>query len=284
MEGKDHIKDLFSEKLGQLEVPVRPELWSAVSSQIGAAAPVAGLSVISKMIIGVSVAASVSVGVYLVTREKEPIKEQQEISAQQESIKDPTTNFNQGIDPSEKAPLFNKIVEFPSDEEFEEKDELVVVEEENLETRVLFDEQVDVKEQLDNQTDSQFVPANDGHKQEQSTKQEAQNVDTKAEETIEAPQVVESKHELVLFNTFTPNNDGVNDELKLNTEGLTDFNLVVLDRSNEVVYQTNDPNFRWNGYGLNNEMVPSGKYVYYVTAKDVNGCVVSKYSPLEIIR
>lgn len=283
MEGKDHIKDLFSDKLGQLEVPVRPELWSAVSSQIGAAAPAAGLSIISKIIIGVSVAASVSVGVYLVTKEKEPIKEQQERTAQQESVEDPTTNLKQGNEPSEKAPLFNKIVEFPSDEEFQEKDESMI-EEENLETRALLEKPSDFNDHLDNQADLQFVPANKSHKQEQSTKQEAQNEDVKAEETIEEPQVVESKHELVLFNTFTPNNDGVNDELKLNAEGLTDFNLVVLDRSNKVVYQTNDPNFRWNGFGLNNEMVPSGKYVYYVTAKDVNGKVVSKYSPLEIIR
>lgn len=277
MEGKDPIKDLFSEKLSQLEVPVRPEIWSAVSSQIGAAAPAAaGLSIVSKIIIGVSVAASVSVGAYFITKDKETENETQRTAIQPVNQED--SSIGQKEEQKElksEGPLFNQIEESNSDDvndakvEINESNETVegpvnekFIEEIAPEPLVNPDTQPTVKEEV-----------------KEPVTQETSNVTP-----VKEPVVEESEQELVLFNTFTPNNDGVNDELMLNAKGLSDFNLVVLDRSNKVVYQTNDPDFRWNGMGINNEMVPAGMYVYYVTAKDSTGKAVSKYSSLQIIK
>ena len=63
MEHNDKIKDLFSEKLGNFESSVRPEIWSNIASQIGATTTVATVSttvsLFTKTIIGLAVAATV---------------------------------------------------------------------------------------------------------------------------------------------------------------------------------------------------------------------------------
>jgi gliding motility-associated-like protein len=281
MEGKDPIKDLFSEKLSQLEVPVRTEIWSAVSSQISVAAPAAvGLSVVSKIIIGVSVAASVSVGVYLISKNKEEVKDQKR-TAQQSVQVEKTTNETtlKKKETSEKPFVFDKILELPSDVDYESTEEIESMD--NLDTHALKDGSFDFVTEKENTPEP--IPAENPSKGETLVNDNEQ-IDSKTDESTENVLIEESKYEVLMVNTFTPNNDGVNDELLLDIKGLSDFNLVVLDRNNKVVYQTNDPNFRWNGVGMNNEMVQAGKYVYYITAKDSNGKSVSKYSPLEIIR
>lgn len=281
MEGKDPIKDLFSEKLSQLEVPVRPEIWSTVSSQIGAAVPAAagGLSIVSKIIIGISVAASVSVGVYLATNEKEEIKDQKRTAQQPvETVKNNTTT-SKDEEKTQKKIVFDKIVELPTGIDFESIEDLEL--NENLETRELKDEPIDFIVEIPEPTVS---PTVETKKDPDIVNPPNDKTDPKTNEVDETTIIEESEQELILFNTFTPNNDGVNDELMVDAEGLSDFNLVVLDRNNKVVYQTNDPNFRWNGVGLNNEMVPAGKYVYYVTARDSKGKYLTKYSSLDIIR
>ncbi len=70
MNNEDKIKELFAEKLGNLEAPVNPELWSAISSQIGTVASVTstGLSIVAKTIIGISAASVIGVGTYFLTR------------------------------------------------------------------------------------------------------------------------------------------------------------------------------------------------------------------------
>jgi gliding motility-associated-like protein len=87
-----------------------------------------------------------------------------------------------------------------------------------------------------------------------------------------------------LPNTFTPNMDGVNDEFKILLVDLTAFSIVILDAKNKIVYKSEDPEFKWNGVGLNGEMVDSGNYIYYITAKNSKGKDVLEYSTLTIIR
>ena len=61
MEGKDNIKELFSQKLGNYEAKVNPELWAKISSQVAAGATTTvatGLSLFTKIAIGVGVSAA----------------------------------------------------------------------------------------------------------------------------------------------------------------------------------------------------------------------------------
>jgi gliding motility-associated-like protein len=88
----------------------------------------------------------------------------------------------------------------------------------------------------------------------------------------------------VLPNVFTPNNDGNNDRLTINSKGLNNFNITVINMQNKVVYKSNDVSFKWDGLDLNNKPAPSGRYVYYITAQDKEGNPINKYSQLTLIR
>lgn len=99
--------------------------------------------------------------------------------------------------------------------------------------------------------------------------------------TAEKPSV---KKIIVMPNAITPNGDGINDALSLDSEGLTDFNVVVLDAENNLVYSSTDPSFKWNGTLLNGDPAPAGTYQYYFTAKDENGAWCNQFSSLTILR
>ena len=72
--------------------------------------------------------------------------------------------------------------------------------------------------------------------------------------------------------------------LIVNTEGLTEFSLVVLDQRNKIIYTSQDTTISWDGLGLSGETVPSGNYVYFITARDATGKLVTKHSVLRIER
>jgi len=65
---------------------------------------------------------------------------------------------------------------------------------------------------------------------------------------------------------FSPNEDGLNDELKVNSGTLNQINsFQIFDRWGALVFQTDDMRFGWDGR-LKNERVPIGVYVYFVEA------------------
>jgi flagellar hook assembly protein FlgD len=80
----------------------------------------------------------------------------------------------------------------------------------------------------------------------------------------------------------------VNEILQLNIpeDQLTagSFSFVIIDRTGKTVYQTTDVHFQWEGISMSGEVVPTGDYVYYVTARDVDGKLITKYSTLHIAR
>lgn len=77
-------------------------------------------------------------------------------------------------------------------------------------------------------------------------------------------------------NSFTPNNDGVNDCFNLRHWGaMKEFSLLIYNRWGQTVFSTNNTNACWNGRYKDVEQ-PSGAYVYYITAKTFCGDVVRK--------
>ena len=87
-----------------------------------------------------------------------------------------------------------------------------------------------------------------------------------------------------LPNVFTPNGDGHNDELFIETKYLKTFQLTVMDSHQNVVYTTQDPNFRWNGIDNYGRPVKEGNYIYVIMAEDEAGNTVNKYQQLTIQR
>ena len=72
-------------------------------------------------------------------------------------------------------------------------------------------------------------------------------------------------------NSFTPDNDGINDAWKGEYNRILEFDLKVFNRDGEVIFKTTDPNQYWNGSFLQGEYyVPDGIYPYQCNIKFLN--------------
>ena len=278
MEGKDNIKDLFGEKLNGFEANVRPELWVNISSQIGGVTSVTaatGTSLFIKTIVGLTVAASVAVVSYFVLTEKKTDK-----IIQSKTNSKPTETKKQGQIQSESIKEKNERVEKPDDatnflnvylsemlnsslgEAYTEENKIT----EHIITPVLI-----------NKENKEVVII---EKIQQVDKVNKNEVDQLAPEIVD---VIEDQEYLgVLPNVFTPNGDRINDVFSIESKNLSDFSIVVIDKNSKTVYQSTDANFVWDGNGVNGEIVSKGTYVYYITARNSKGELVSKHSMLNI--
>ncbi len=83
---------------------------------------------------------------------------------------------------------------------------------------------------------------------------------------------------------FTPNGDGINDEWSAGFLRVANLTLKVFNRWGQLVYQTNTPDFKWDGSGPNGDDVPSGVYVFHLRATDNTGIAIEETGSLTIIR
>jgi gliding motility-associated-like protein len=78
------------------------------------------------------------------------------------------------------------------------------------------------------------------------------------------PPPEEPPGELILLpNAFTPDGDGLNDVFKAigQPDKLTSFSMKVFNRWGQMVYETKDITFGWDGT-YKNQPAPAGTYVY----------------------
>jgi gliding motility-associated-like protein len=273
LKGNDKIKDLFSEKLGNFESPVNTELWSGISSQIGTTAAqsaAGGMTVLTKTLIGLGIVAATIVTVVIVSNNEEPVKEpiQKEKVVQAEPkeelvVQDPEED--QANNPSDQQRVE------PTTQDFEIPDvEVGYVYVPNTQLPVEeFEERI-------TQEDEPTLEVMDEPFEEPGLAEggpvEEEVINDPAEEiTVDEPEIKEV--EIVLPNTFTPNNDNRNDfyEIMEGAEELDDFSVFIYNMSGEIVFRSDDPNFKWNGQDLKQEAVPQGKYMCVLIATDKGG-------------
>ena len=289
MKGKDEIKNLFSDKLSGYEAKVKPELWSNISANIGTTSAAASTSftILTKTIIGLSIVAAAVTGVVLLTNEP-ATNSQSDVKPELSVVENDTSKSEAPIDDFEETETSQEIVNdglapLPRPNNVNIEQEASNTDEvDNEVVNIPLNEQGGALVQEDN-------PLNDliednGSEINIETDPVIEEVVVEEPKDEAEPVVEEVKTELVLSNIFSPNNDMNNDFLFVESEGLTDFNVVVLNTQNKVVYQSNDPDFQWNGTGMDGAPVDSGNYVYFVTARDKNGNPVNQHSPLTVVR
>ncbi len=291
MKGKDEIKDLFSDKLGNFEAQVRPDLWTNIASQIGGTTSVAssGLSLLSKTFIGIGIGAAVVTTVILVSpketiqKDKKDITTPVSISANNEEppavingdVEQESKPFDVQIE-AEKSeinplPTLDYTKEIDQDQNFrgdvtliDKKKEIVINEVSESKTTEQKEKQV-VKETVD--TDKKQI-----------------NSSEKVEEKVVADIQPKTAYSIEkLPNVFTPDGDGANDVFSIQSDGLIDFTIVVFDANQNVVFESNNPGFKWDGSNKFGEKVKAGTYGYYIIAKDNLGNKVNKFSTLQIV-
>ncbi len=63
--------------------------------------------------------------------------------------------------------------------------------------------------------------------------------------------VIDAPVNLFVPNAFTPNNDGLNDEFKISITGIVEYEIQIFSRWGELVFQSNDLDYSWNGKLMN---------------------------------
>ncbi|MBK5285267.1 MAG: gliding motility-associated C-terminal domain-containing protein [Bacteroidia bacterium] len=69
-------------------------------------------------------------------------------------------------------------------------------------------------------------------------------------------------------NTFTPNNDGLNDTFGARGEGIGLYDMQIFDRWGNPIFHSSNPNQQWDGT-YHKEKAPEGAYVYKIIARGV---------------
>jgi gliding motility-associated-like protein len=298
----NNIEELFRSKLANHETPVNDALWKGIQTKMAAAGATTtvsgGLSVLSKVIIGASIVAAVTITTVLITNSDKPVKTV-------ESDADPIAK----VDNKES----DKSVEYNTDDvrnlEVSNNNSLVssTAEQEGANSvnhNLLAPSDLDVSDlditptpldlldntSRDNEKTDEFAGeahddlAGDRSTEDASTSDNTEPEDNQYREDATDSETSSEAQKIYLPDVFTPNGDGNNDEFFIETEGLTDYSLVVMDQRNNVVFQTSDPSFRWKGFDLGGNPVPEGQYIYVLTAQDRSGASINRYSRLLIKR
>jgi gliding motility-associated-like protein len=297
MEGKDTIKNLFSQKLQNMEVPVNPEIWASISSQlptIGTSSAV-GFSTLSKILIGSSIAASIAVGSYFIFKDSDNPKNESKIK---ETILENKDSRN--IDENTKAEgnsIKKDSVSISADNKFQLSNQIPNVntnanesntfeigpnfdfnEESNKDVSISNSELV--QDRTTESEEKKAIDFEDNQKESISNSTNNSILNNAKDESNNYPKTSELKIELP--NVFTPNGDGKNDFLEFDTREIEDFSIVVLNEKGETIFQSSDNQFKWDGRMPNGDLVESGTLVYYIIGKDSNGKLVTKYSRLTV--
>jgi gliding motility-associated-like protein len=282
MGDKDIFKDIFSEKLKDLELPVNENLWNSISNQIVSAPATSSISLLSKIIIGSSISAAAIVGGYYlnstsennekqtksqISVNKNELSEVKEVKETISAIKQPSVSINK----EEKSIASETIIADDNLVDILVNNNLFI----SPNTVTINQSAVVTNQNKNDQPVNNIVPQSLTETPKATVVlTETKNISTE-EKTV---------YKLDLKNVFTPNGDGVNDYLEIETEGLSDFSVVILDKNNQKIYTSNDPYFKWDGTNMSGEFVPEGNYIYFVTAKTESNKPISKYSSLTIKR
>ncbi len=295
MKDNDNIKELFSEKLGDFESQVNPEIWTKISSQLGGAAAttVGGISVLSKIIIGAVAVTAITVTTVVIVNstEKEPVKT--ELVTQ--SIVEPEEITNSLPEES------TDVIESKGTEKTNDQTNKLTKQQES-EGSINENAEREIPQTQNYRGDISPITTNETKEIEPSILEDTEiqeNEIKKAEPVVDNPVVIAptettpleeevddtKTYELgTLPNIFTPNGDGKNDYLFIESSGLSDFTFVVLDDKHQVVYETGDINFRWDGLTKQGEQIKQGSYSYYFIASDKAGNTVKKFMKLSVYR
>ena len=270
---KDYIKELFQDKLTSHEVPVRADLWTSVSSSIGGSSVVASsMSIATKLLIAASVSAVALVTFYLVNDknlEQIPIKkenpqEQRIITIDSLKIEKEEVKKDEKLLPKQPEQRVDCAYDFSTPEN-----------ESDLNSEFQQSNKIDINKEIVTEKGPQKIEQQDPI---------IRNNTTSTGEIVAKPEIKTKEKEsmILLPNIFTPNGDGKNDLLSIKIGEVTEFSVVILNQANKVIFTSIDPNFSWDGVATNGELSPAGTYVYYISAKDLNGKLLTKYSSLTI--
>lgn len=102
--------------------------------------------------------------------------------------------------------------------------------------------------------------------------------------TITVLPVFDEDFSIYIPNSFTPNNDGLNDLFAPKGENIEFITFLIYNRWGELIYQSYESFPSWDGFS-NGKLVPSGVYIYFVRyIKADTGALKQKQGSVTLIR
>lgn len=95
---------------------------------------------------------------------------------------------------------------------------------------------------------------------------------------------VKKTNPLITPSAFSPNGDGKNDFFLVSTRLVRQFQIQIFNRWGQLIFESTDPAFQWNGVSKNGEDSPEGVYVYKVKLQDADGDVQQETGTITLIR
>lgn len=282
MKDKDYIKDLFSEKLSNHEVPVRSDLWSGIQAQLGNTATstvvAKGISSSFKWMIGMaSSVAVIGTVIWISSGEKEDNPKKAQISQ----------NSPKEFEREDKSSATQGSISFAQEDTDKTQVQSVVPQVEIPNVNHL-DEWISRERQLyglDNLGNPTSQPKDETIPNPMITESVSIVGTSTNAASSPNPQEVKSFEDGKIeefVNVFTPNGDGMNDVFFLNSENLKDFTIRVFNEKNQLVFQSTDKDFKWYGLDAAGNMAEAGNYAYVIFATDLNGKSVKMFKSLTI--
>lgn len=104
--------------------------------------------------------------------------------------------------------------------------------------------------------------------------------------TISREQYIEvgSDTRLLVPNAFTPNGDLTNDEFNTGSEGLAGFQIMVFDAQGQLMFESQDVNFKWDGTDLQGREAAEGTYTWIITARSRSGAEIRRTGSVILLR
>ena len=305
MTEKDNIQELLREKLQSHEVTPPDAVWQNVSNSLSNVAATsggaAGASTLLKVAVAVIGVSGLGIATYFLVQDDIPAKEKttsiqidEEIESQETKTTEPESNDVLVIETEDKSAIKSTKESNVTENTVENKEAIVfeeqsiIVEENKLEPQSTPTE----VSASNNEPAAAIEEVTENPLPQAPIEEQASEVSESSEEEIqEMPEVgnqeetfTETEEEVTLPNIFTPNNDGANDFFEINISEKQDFQIVVINHMNNVVFQSSSVDFRWDGMLPSGEPAPSGDYVYFISAKTMSGKDFVKSSKLRIQR
>ena len=298
---KDNIQELLQEKLQSHEVTPPDAVWQNVSSSLSNAAATSGAAVgtstllkIAAAVVGVS---GLGIATYFMVQDDIPSKEKissiqssQEIESQETKTSEPEVELREI---EEKETL--SVTRTPGANQLQGIDEEIAIEQETIvlqENELIIEEIPTEVIQTNTEQTQVIVETYENSLPTTQIEESVTVVSESSEEQFQETSEVDNQEEILseveeevtLPNIFTPNNDGANDFFEISIGEKQDFQIVVINHMNKVVFQSNSVDFRWDGMLPSGDPAPTGNYVYFISAKTMSGKDFAKSSKLRIQR
>jgi gliding motility-associated-like protein len=95
--------------------------------------------------------------------------------------------------------------------------------------------------------------------------------------------VLKQRSTLFVPTAFSPNGDGVNDEFFVQSKFIRQFRMVIYSKQGELLYQSTNPDERWNGTLMGRELPPD-VYIFAIEARDENNKPFTEKGSITLIK